>query len=433
VNIWLLQTSEPLPTEQGARKLRTWLLADKLTERGHHVVWWANAFNHLRKTWHFHKDTDVSVSDRLTVKALHGIGYRTNVSFARLVDHRILAWKFRTAALHLPRPDLIVASMPSYDLAWQAVQYAQRRGIPVVVDIRDQWPDNFVDAVPARLQPLARMVLAGEFRMLRELLQGADALISMSDVLLDWALKNAGREATWRDRVFHLGHRREMMAGGHTGNKIDALAGQLAGKFVVAFVGTFATYHNPEALIDCAQRLRGEDIVFVLGGDGELGGRLRQKAAGLDNLLFPGWLNQEEITALLRQSHLGVCSSGKAGNKFFFPNKAFSYWSAGLPIASAFEGEIADVIDAKRVGFSYRSIAELTTGIFDLLRQPGLHAEMSDNARRLFEDRYNAERIYEAYAAHLECVAELRPRPEAAPAAEAGALGGRNRDVVREG
>jgi hypothetical protein len=49
MNIWLVQTGELLPLDEGVKKMRIALLADILVERGHNVFWWASAFDHFTK------------------------------------------------------------------------------------------------------------------------------------------------------------------------------------------------------------------------------------------------------------------------------------------------------------------------------------------------------------------------------------------------
>lgn len=46
MNIWFIQIGEILLLEEKARKMRTSLLAYKLVERGHNVLWWTSAFDH---------------------------------------------------------------------------------------------------------------------------------------------------------------------------------------------------------------------------------------------------------------------------------------------------------------------------------------------------------------------------------------------------
>ena len=406
MNVWLLKIGETLPLQTGARRLRTAMLADKLTERGHNVLWWASSFDHFGKKWIFNKDMDFQVNERLRIKALKGMGYRKNISLSRFIDHRMIAWKFRKFALRIEKPDMIVASMPSYDLAFEAARYAKKHGIPVLVDIRDQWPDIFIENVPPRFRGMARLILKKEFLMLKSLLGMADGLVSMTDPLLKWGLSYARREKTWKDNVFHLGYRKGELFDNDRTRKIYELGKVLAGKFVVTFVGTFGTYHNPSLLIGCAKEFEGQDIRFVLAGDGEFLQELKEKASSLSNVFFPGWLDQDQITVLLKHSHIGVCPSGQIENKVFFPNKAFSYLAEGLPILSSFRGEIEEIIDKYKVGYSYDNLESLVKGIKALYSNSDLYREMSANAIRLFAEKFDADKIYEKYVEHVERIVE---------------------------
>jgi glycosyltransferase involved in cell wall biosynthesis len=405
MNIWLLQIGEILPIETGVRRMRTSILADKLVNRGHDVLWWASSFDHFRKKWIFTQNMEVQINDGLRIKTIKGLGYKKNMSLARFFDHRIIALKFRKLADHMIKPNIIVASMPSYDLAYEAVYYAKKNNIPILVDIRDQWPDIFIENFPLKFQKIAWIVLKKEFSMLKSLLARADGLLSMTDPLLEWGLLYAGREKTWKDKIFYLGYSKKDPINNNQSNKIHALKDFISGKFVVTFVGTFGKYHNPSIMIECAKEFFGHNIIFILAGDGKLLEKLKKRAASLNNVFFPGWLNQDEITILLRQSHVGVCPSGKNENKIFFPNKAFAYFSEGLPILSSFQGEIEEIIKKYKIGFTYYSLESLVEGIKKLYNDQKLYKQMRENTLKLFNDKFNADKIYDGYAEHIERVA----------------------------
>jgi glycosyltransferase involved in cell wall biosynthesis len=405
VRVWLLQTSEQLPVRTGVRKLRTRLLAEALMERGHSVEWWASCFNHLRKEWYFDRDTDFHVEPALTVRALRGIGYRRNVSLFRFIDHRLIARKFSQRAEAVDRPDLIVASLPSHDLADAAVRFATAQGIPIVIDVRDKWPHNFLDVAPRGFRWLLRLALKREFRMVRRTLSQADSVVSMTRPLLDWALRQGSRPAGEDDRVFYLGAYRERS--GDTPKDLESLIRtRLHGRFVVTFVGTFSTYHNPGVVLAVAKRfLDRPDIVFVLAGEGDLGCELRRQAASLGNVLFTGWLDSVGIAVLLRASHLGLCTSGNKSERFFLPNKVFAYLSEGVPIASVFDGELREIVDREQIGFNYRDENGLTDAIRSLSASADLHQRMSNNCVSFFELHCDSNVIYPRFAEHLERVA----------------------------
>ena len=243
MKIWLIQTGEDIPFERGIRKLRTAVLAEELVERGHEVTWWASSFSHLRKEWIKRNETSVPLDNGVNVELLHGRGYTSNVSLARVIDHRIVARQFRLRSTEIDNPDIIVCSLPPYDLAYQAAQYAKRRDIPLIIDARDFWPDIFLDFVPGILRPLIRIALYSEFRMTRSAFNQADAITAMSEDMLDWALSYREREKSRADRVFHLGFRAPSAS---TATIPDWLAAQ-DGHFIVAFIGTFSKYQDHHA------------------------------------------------------------------------------------------------------------------------------------------------------------------------------------------
>ena len=187
-------------------------------------------------------------------------------------------------------------------------------------------------------------------------------------------------------------------------SKVRELIKKFDGKFVVLFVGTFAKYHNPEILIDCAEKIKDKDILFVLAGDGELAGNLKSKASYLGNVIFPGWLNQSEITALLKHSNVGVCPTGEHANKGFFPNKAFTYFSEGLPVLTSFEGDLEGVIKEYKVGVHYNDLDSLTTAVSQLKSNRDLYESMRRNVMKVFQEKFDAELIYSSYADHIESI-----------------------------
>ncbi len=128
--------------------------------RGTRSTWWSSTHSHQRKTLLFDADRDVEVASGFRLKLLHAGGYRRNRSFARLLHHSRLAAKFRRLAPSLSKPDVIVSAFPTIGLAYEAVAFAKRRDIPVIIDIRDPWPDILLEFTPRALRVPARVALA---------------------------------------------------------------------------------------------------------------------------------------------------------------------------------------------------------------------------------------------------------------------------------
>lgn len=405
MNIWLIQIGEILPLDKKAKKMRTALLADKLVERGHEVLWWTSAFDHFKKDWIFKEDTLIDIKERYKIYALKGIGYKKNISLSRFIDHRIIAWKFKRIAPKMPKPDVIVASMPPHDLACEAVMFAKKNNIPVLVDIRDPWPDIFLNHIPLKFRGLAKIALYKDFRMIKKIMQMADGLIAVTNTFMEWGLNYAGREKNSFDRVFYLGYKKPSISHiSKAKERFLPIFENLKDKFIVFFVGTIASYHNPSTLLKVAERLSEHNIYFVIAGDGEFLRQLKKISTTLSNVFLTGWLNQDEIEFWLQHSKIGVCPTTKEID--LFPNKAFTYLSAGLPIISAFQGDLREIIEKYQIGFYYppNDVDAIAECIMKLYNNPELYKKMSENAGRVFDEMFDADKIYTEYAEHIEKV-----------------------------
>ena len=417
MNVCLIQTGEPLPIRSGVRKMRTAVLADKLLERGHDVFWWSSAFEHQRRVMISPNDRDFSVSERFTIRVLRGCGYRKNVSVARYIDHQIVALKFRIQSKKFPKPDVIVASMPEYLLAYEAARYARKNGIPFLVDIRDLGPDIFLNRFKNMgLYGLGKMVLARDFALLASLLKSADALVAVSKGYLQWGLDKIGRAQCPFDRVFYLGYKAhsKKAAVSNEGSEIpDWLKGRENQKLFI-FIGTFGVSYELELILDAAKRFEKSgrnDICFVLAGTGEQYELIKRKTLGLRNVVLPGWIGKKEIDALLKSAYAGLLSYIKGASQGL-PNKPFEYLSAGLPLVNSLEGEMAELIDRYGFGLNYPpgDIDGLCRCIERLVSDSALHQQMSLNASKFFKEFGDADKIYGEYAEHIERLVEYKTR-----------------------
>jgi len=405
LTIWLTQTGEPLPLVPGARHYRAAMLAGVLAARGHDVTWWASAFSHFRKAWTFPSDTTSWTDTGVRIRALRGVGYTRNISPRRLLDYRLVARKFRDQAPHEPRPDVIVTAMPGYDMVGEAVRYGWAHDVPVMVDVRDQWPEIFADPLPPLLQPLGRAALWGETRIMRRGLAGARAIVSMSDALLDWAVGQAGRERSVDDRVFYPGSHAMPSSAAVPSARLAKALDRAAGRLIITFAGTFGRVCSPLLLVEAARRMRGDNVHFILAGEGDHLPAVEKAAAGLDNVDLPGWLNESDLGVLLLRSSIGVSPALSGSDRPFFPNKIFGYLAAGLPIVSAFPGEVQRVIEEAGVGCHYSGLDGLVEVLRRLVADGDTRARMSAAGRRLFSERFDAACIYADYADHVEHVA----------------------------
>lgn len=409
MKLWLMTVGEPLPLPGTQVRLwRTGLLAKTLVARGHSVTWWTSSVDHFNKCSFTNASERRVVERGLTLQFLHGRLYQRNVSPARWCNHRQIASQFVRLAPTHEDPDVILCSYPTIELSAAAVRYGHAKDIPVLLDIRDLWPDEMAVRLPRSLRPLARWLLWPMYRQAEFALRGANGLVAVSQRYLGWGLAHARRERTPIDAIFTHGYPTPASTDRADARSLRWLAerGIDGTRRVFWFAGTFVGSIDLDTVIDAAKRLRDHpDVLFVLSGSGERDGEWRDKARGLDNVVFTGWLDREQLCALASVAWVGL-GAYKRGALMSLTNKIFEYMAYGLPVLSALPGEARGIIERGGCGEFYEpgSASALASAIRRLCGDSARRDAMAARARQLFQRDYAAEAVYPRLAEHLETV-----------------------------
>jgi glycosyltransferase involved in cell wall biosynthesis len=403
--IWLFKDGENLPCQDGARPLRTWMLANALVARGHRVCWWSSSFSHQRKKLLYSHDIEMNVAPGFVLKLLAAGEYRRNISLSRYLHHLRLARRFRSVARTMEPPNVIVTALPIPEWCAEAVEYGVPRGVPVLIDIRDPWPDAFVAKLPEALRQFARRLLWSKYQLTRRTLAAATGLVAVSQGYLRWGLACAGRLLSEHDRVVYIGYPDQPDSAKELPPHLSQIAHVIRGKLVFAFVGSFGRSYELTLVCKVAQKCVQagfRDIHFVIAGDGEQALTLRSFAKESRNVTLTGWLQQSEIRWLLNRSDVGLIPMRMLADTV--PNKLFEYMSAGLPVISSLEGEAAELIAGHRFGCSYRAgdIDGLYRHVLTLAQDDGLRKDFGHNSQLAFQERFSDRVVYEQYADQIE-------------------------------
>ncbi|HWR53200.1 MAG TPA: glycosyltransferase [Bryobacteraceae bacterium] len=415
---WVVQPGEPLPVDRvDARLMRSGLLALALRDRGHQVTWWASTFRHADHSFRCDRETSIEWNG-ITIRLIHSTGYRRNVSLERIRDHRILGRNLANAIESAPRPDVIHTGYPPVDTCEAVVHYGQRHGVPVIVDVRDMWPDAFLGVLPAPLRPLARPVLWMLDRKARRVFRAATAIHGHAPGFRDFGLAKAGRVAVDSDRVYPFGY------SAAPPSSSDAAAGESfwdalglnegSGWLTVCLVGNLNTERDDVDYSTIGRavrmlRLKGEKVRVVFGGEGKAADALRREFADVPDAVFlPGYLNAAQIWTLMRRSHLGLLPYHPSPDfALSLPNKSIEYLSGGLPVLTCLDrGYLFERFTAAGVAVIYRAgdVAGLARILADLTRDSRRRDAMATNARRLFDTEFRADQVYgdlSAFHEHL--------------------------------
>lgn len=408
--VWLITVGEPLPSDRSdERPLRTGLLASALTGQGHGVVWWASTFDHNHKQRRFARNTSIRVSDRLTLELLDGREYRRNISLARLGNHRDVAANFLIEAVRRPRPSIIVCSLPTIELTLAVEKFARSREIPVIYDLRDLHPDVYLQILPRPFRPVVRFGLWPVYRRLQQALRSATGLVGINPSFLRWGLGRAGRSQSPDDAVFGFGYPDLTTSEAEEEGAAKKLLGLGVDptKRIIWFVGTYNRWIDLGPAIDVARMMQDEGdnrFQFVFSGRGDHAAEWQRRAVGLRNVVFTGWVTAPEISWMRHRSWAGLAAYRLGFNGV--GNKIIEYMAGGVPVLLGMGEDSARMLRDLQCGEAYdpRKFIELREIIERWAREDGLHSTLKINARRAYEERFSASKVYGSYAEHIASV-----------------------------
>jgi len=420
VKIWIITIGEPVPSIAYPleRFHRTGQFAMWAASQAD-VTWWTSAFNHFNKTFIAEADSRIEFCKGLSVRLFRGIGYGNNISVRRLVDQKILAHKIsRAMRREKERPDIIVCSVPPVELAAAGLHYGINNGIPVVLDLRDMWPDIFVDHAPRPFRSLARLLLAPTFFQARRVFSSATALIGITDSFVNWGIKKTTRARCGWDKAFSFAYNSVPPAPEHltvADSYWDSL-GVLKNDqiFTVCFFGSINRQFDFATVFKAFNSVAIKDKVrLVVCGAGDNLEYFKGLAAGQNNIVFTGWVDAPKIYSLMRRARLGL---DPLLERYDFlatiNNKAVEYMSAGLPIISCPQsGELYNLLRDTGSGVSYsagdaRGLGEILAA---LVSDPERISRMSSAATKCFNERFDSEKLYADMFNHLKLIAAEYP------------------------
>ncbi len=414
MRIWLLKIGEPVPTDAtNVRLLRMGLLAEQLTRRGHEVVWWTSTFDHRRKCQRFDNTTKTQLSDNYQLVTLRSPGYRKNISLQRMLDHEIVARKFRQATKDAARPDVILAALPTLELGRAAAKYAHANDVPLVVDVRDMWPDVFGRALPRLGQMAAAPLLRYFDRMAREVCHSATAITGHTEEFVDWGLLKAGRASNQWDRHFPFAYHQhpvgeELKAEARAYWQQQHVLGASEQK-IVSFVGTLSHQFALEPVIEAAHKLsESKNVTFVIAGDGEKRAQWMDATKHCSNVVWPGWIDTPKIQVLLEHSTLALAPYHNTPDfAMSIPNKVIEYLASGTPVLTSLEeSSMNQLLTQSGCGQSYAGDAQqLANLVLRLTTDDATRRAMSERATQIFQQRFAAEKVYGEMIHLLERIA----------------------------
>lgn len=410
MKIWFIEIGEPLPMEQGKRLLRYGYFTAFLANSGHDVTWWACDFSHAVKA-HVAQPGDVTLNSGVHMKVLPGRGYTKNISLDRVRHQKQFAKDLGRAMENAgERPDLIMCPIPTIENAGVIAAFARKHKIPYLLDIRDNWPEEFTNWFPKIVRPFARIALHPAYRTAKAVARNAASITGVTRKQRDYGATLAGRKADDnRDPVFYLGYTRHPVS---APARVDAAQwwksqGLKENAKIASFTGTIGQSFDFAPVIAAARRLKNDgrsDIQFVLAGDGGTRKKWMDAAGDLagDIILFPGWIDQPKIDTLLSGSMVAIAPY-VPNTAMSLPNKFFEYMAYGLPVLSSCTGESEDLIRRYNFGAQYnpKDFDQFFEALSRITGDAATAGAMGQAALTLYEKQFDQSMLFTQMERHM--------------------------------
>ena len=403
----IVYLSHYYPPEMGAPAARVSAFARRWAAMGHDVTALTTFPNHptgvIREGYRgrirmIEDDHGVRVVRTFLYAAPNRGVFRRGLCYASFALSSVLL-----GAVPIGRPDVLIATSPQFLALLSGWALARMRGVPLVLEIRDLWPDSIV-AVGA-LPPTSAVVRTLE-RLERFIYRRADLVVSVTHSFVPLLEERGAR------RVVVIPN------GADTSRftpDVDREAARkrfgLEGRFVAGFAGTIGMAHGLESVLDAAERLASShpEILFWLVGDGARRAALQDEAArrNLTNVRFDGQRPREEMPEVLAAADAAlVLLRPTPLFETVLPSKMFEAMAASCPVVLGVKGEARRLLEESGGGVAVEpgDGADLARTLAALAGDPEKRRQLGASGRRFVTARFTHDALARAY---LEALSEL--------------------------
>jgi glycosyltransferase involved in cell wall biosynthesis len=410
MKVWILQTGEPLHIDKDDfRPMRAINLSNKLVDCGHQVTLWSSDFDHQKKVHRSNTYKKIIVNNNLKIILIPSTGYKKNIGLSRLIDHFFLAFNLhKKLNLMTDLPDVAFVGYPPIESAFIMTRWLKKKGIPTMLDVKDQWPLVLVKTFPKFLRLFARILCSPYYILAKKSMRNASCISSMSYDFLVWARNFSNSRISEFDKVVNFTWPVKLL----TDSELSSARlwwsqnGILENdKFRIIFVGSFSRAFDFNVIFEAAKELSNQNVncEFVLCGNGEFYKDLDERAQNSSNVKIIGWIDQSKIIALGEMSSVYIAPyKNRSDFIMSIPNKIVDSLRLALPLICPLKGEVNALININNIGFYYNDASSLSNSIMTLVNDSNLQKKMSNNAKNLHNNKFEFHNVYGGLVNHLE-------------------------------
>lgn len=396
MNIWVV--CQYYPPEIGAPSARISGLAKSWISMGQNVVVLTGIPNHpegvVPEAYHGCPDFFGEVVEGVPVRR-HWLYVTANKGkFKRVLNQLSFAWSVLRYnwKKQETRPDVIIASSPSFFCVGSAWLLARRHGAKFVFEVRDLWPAIFLQMGILKKGFIYRALEGLEMFLYRR----ADGIVTVTRSFVRQitsrgigedkltTIFNGVSDADYTEAA--LPRKNGAVTQLRTALNISPLTK------VVLYFGNHGEAQALTQVIDAARLLvKRTDVAFVFVGSGADKNKLQEYAKGVPNVQFLPPVKHSEAWAYYAMADINiVCLKNIPDFDMFIPSKMFEIMAAESCAVGALRGEGAEIMEESGSALTVPSEEpeKLATAIASLLDDPERRAVMGKAGRKYVSQNF---------------------------------------------
>jgi len=401
----ILLFTQHYPPDIGAQAARMKALVKAALDRGHKVTIITgepNRYNTENKIRYekVEKNKNLEIY-RIRVREHKDIFWRRSINYVSfMINSLICAIKLKRG-----KYDVVITTSPPITTAVTAFVFAYFKRLNFVLEVRDLWPDTLV-----QLNVFKNKIIINFLKLVEQTLYKNAKLIT---VVSDGFKKYITEKGITEDKIYTFtnGIDREFILPDSDIEIKNILRKKYnipGHKTIVSYVGNVGISQNLETVIDAAEKIDDNNVLFLVVGEGLEKKRLLKlvRERRLDNkLLFLDALPRNKIKDIYQLSDILFL---QLKDLIIFnrtiPSKIFEYLGSGVPVIYGLNGIAADILEESGNGIKIKHECDddLVGAIKTIKSKYDFYVGRAKKGRDFVIKNYMRDKIMQDYIEALE-------------------------------
>ncbi|GGE23871.1 glycosyltransferase family 4 protein [Sphingobacterium cellulitidis] len=246
--------------------------------------------------------------------------------------------------------DVVIVTSPPLFVGISGFLLSKVKGIPMVFEIRDLWPESAIDTGVLTNKLIIKLAYAVERFIYKK-----SKLINVLTPAFYNSLRD--KKGINEEKLIMIPNAADFTLSEEILNNFERdqfrKENDLEGKFVITYVGAHGVANHLDQILEAGKLLEDTNVLFLLIGQGMEKAKLLEKAKkmGVINVRFHDPVPKKEVFKFIIASDMGASVLKKVDTfKTVYSNKTFDYFSCKKPILMAIDGVSRELIENANAG-----------------------------------------------------------------------------------